>query len=189
MAAPQQSRTDLPGFSRIAVPRIDDERGGLDKFFAPEIEALIGRRPAWRQVLRSRSHRAGTLRGLHAQLGPWSEAKLIVPLGGRVFWVAVDLRAGSDGFGHWQSSILSAGGPSALFIERGFGHGCLSLDANTDLLILADNAHAPGDAVGIAWDDPELAVDWPLAAQRPLLSEAHAGYGSFARFRERYGGL
>jgi dTDP-4-dehydrorhamnose 3,5-epimerase len=186
---PRNSIDILPGVVDLQLPRIDDERGGLDKFFDPTIGDAIGRPVAWRQVLRSRTAKANTLRGLHCQLPPHSEAKLIAPLAGRMFWVSVDLRKASASFGRWCSRTLDAAIPNALFVERGFGHGCLSLSDEVELLILADNDYHPPSGVGIAWDDAELAIEWPRMPEAPLLSGEHAGFLDFGTFRQRHHGL
>jgi len=172
-------RGDIAGLMRLPLTTLDDDRGGLDKYFDPGLEASIGRPLAWRQVLR----------GLHAQLAPASEAKLLVPLRGRMFWVCVDLRRDSPSFGCWRSQVLEPSGAEALFAERGFGHGCLSLSDDVELLILADNDYRPEAGVGIAWDDPELAIGWPLDGATPTLSAEHAAFASFAAFRGQHGGL
>jgi len=182
-------RDDIAGLMRLPLTTLDDDRGGLDKYFDPGLEASIGRPLAWRQVLRSRTTAAGVLRGLHAQLAPASEAKLLVPMRGRMFWVCVDLRRDSPSFGCWRSQVLETSRAEALFAERGFGHGCLSLSDDVELLILADNDYRPEAGVGIAWDDPELAIDWPLHGATPSLSAEHAAFASFAAFRGQHGGL
>ncbi len=183
------ARDDLAGLMRLPLTVIDDDRGGLDKIFDPAVAAAIGRRLAWRQVLRSRTRSRGVLRGLHAQVAPASEAKLLLPLKGRMFWVCVDLRRDSASFGQWRSQVLDARTPVALFAERGFGHGCLSLSDDVELLILADNDYRPDCGVGIAWNDGELAISWPLDGATPALSAEHAAFASFADFRRQHGGL
>ena len=181
--------TAMNGIFEIVVPHVDDDRGGLDKFFDPGVAERIGRPVAWRQVIRSRTSQANTLRGLHCQLRPYSEAKLIAPLSGRMFWVCVDLRAQSTSFGQWHACHLDATRPQILFAERGFGHGCLSLTNDVELLILADNDYAADSGVGIAWNDPTLAIDWPLLADQPNLSPEHEAFADFAAFKRDHGGL
>ena len=177
------------GIIDLPVSIFDDNRGGLDKFFDPAIARTIGRDVVWRQALRSRTARPNTLRGLHAQRPPHSEAKLIVPLAGRMFWVCVDLRRDSPHFARWQGRTLDAAEPRGLFVERGFAHGCLSLTADVALLILADNDFVHEAGIGIAWNDRDLGIDWPQLGGPPALSDDHAGYAEFAEFRRRYGGL
>jgi dTDP-4-dehydrorhamnose 3,5-epimerase len=145
-----------------------------------------------RQIVHSATDRAGVLRGLHAQNCPHSEGKIIVSLTGRMFWVVVDLRGGSRSFGHWQGFELApdnSDGASALQVPAGFAHGCLSLTDGVSLAIFADHDFAPSQAVGIAWNDPDLAIDWPLSSGVPSLSDEHAAFSSFAEFCHRYGKL
>jgi dTDP-4-dehydrorhamnose 3,5-epimerase len=178
----------------ISAPltRLYDERGSLTKVFAGGTFCGADLGVDRRQILYSANHRAGVLRGLHVQLPPFGEAKLIVSLVGRTYWVVVDLRGGSLSFGQWRAFELApdgSAGADALQVPPGFAHGCLALSDGAGVLIVADQEHAPGHGTGIAWNDPELAVDWPLAGREPVLSKEHARYGSFADFRRRYGAL
>lgn len=169
--------------------RIADERGVLTKVIADggfTVPAFTG---APKQVLHSGTACRGTLRGLHAQAAPYTEAKLIVSITGRMYWVAVDLRKDSATFARWQGFELSPEGEGALYVPAGFAHGCLSLTDDVNLLILADKDFSPGHGIGIAWNDPELAVDWPHDGMKLLISDQHAAFPSFTRFREGYGGL
>jgi dTDP-4-dehydrorhamnose 3,5-epimerase len=169
--------------------RVADERGVLTRIVADGSFTTPGFTGAPRQVLHSGTARRGTLRGLHAQAAPFTEAKVIVSVTGRMFWVSVDLRKASSTFGCWQGFELSPEGNNALFAPAGFGHGCLSLTDDVNLMILADKDFSPGHGIGIAWDDPELGIDWPTAGMKLLISDQHAAFAPFAQFRERYGGL
>ena len=170
------------------VDRVVDERGGLVRHFDAQIGQTFGMKPP-RQILESHTSRRLTLRGLHCQTQPHSEAKLIMPLAGEMFWVAVDLKRDSATFGAWRGFHLRAEVPEALFVPRGCGHGCLSLTDDVSLLIIADNDFSATSGVGIVWDDPDLAIDWPLDGNQPFLSDAHAAFPSFASFRQDIGGL
>ncbi|MGQ0663098.1 MAG: dTDP-4-dehydrorhamnose 3,5-epimerase family protein [Pseudomonadota bacterium] len=166
-----------------------DERGWLVHTFDAEELAPAGIDLGVRQCIYQWTARANTLRGLYVQLPPHVEAKLIVPLSGRTFWVVVDLRR--DGrFGAWQGFELSADSPRALFVPRGFANGTLSLTDGAALAITADNIYAAASGAGIAWNDPTLAIDWPLAPEaRPLVSAAHAAYPDFRTFKATHGGF
>ena len=169
--------------------RVADERGVLTRVIAGGAFAVPAFAGAPRQVLHSGTTRRGTLRGLHAQAAPYSEAKVLLAITGRMFWVAVDLRKVSATFGRWQGYELSPDGASALYVPGGFAHGCLSLTDDVNLLILADKDYSPAHGIGIAWDDPEIAIDWPHQDMKLLISAEHAAFAPFADFRERYGGL
>ena len=169
--------------------RVADERGVLTRVIADGGFALPAFADAPRQVLHSGTTRRGTLRGLHAQAAPYSEAKVLVAITGRMFWVVVDLRKASATFGGWHGYELSPEVENALYVPSGFAHGCLSLTDDVNLLILADKDYSPAHGLGIAWDDPEIAIDWPHDGMKLLISAEHAAFAPFAAFRERYGGL
>jgi len=174
----------LNGLFDVIAPRLADTRGFLHKPF----EAVGGTgEPRWDQVIHSHTDRGNTVRGLYVQPPPFTEGKLVACLRGEMWWVVVDLRAGSATFTQWEGSHLRPG--DALLIARGFAHGCLSLTDDVDLLLLADNVHAQTQYAGIAWNDPELAIKWPLLDPNPTLSEAHAAYPTFASFRRSIGAI
>jgi dTDP-4-dehydrorhamnose 3,5-epimerase len=177
----------IPGLFDVEFTPFQDNRGELFKFYEPKQFKPIRENLEWRQVIISKTEKAGTLRGVHAQVPPFVECKLLVPLTGKMFWVAVDLRRGSQTFGEWDSVVLEPERPVGLYAERGFAHGCYSLEDKTDLLILADNDYAAG--LGIHWRDPDLGIEWPLLGEGPVLSGIHAELPSFKQFCSQYGGL
>jgi dTDP-4-dehydrorhamnose 3,5-epimerase len=183
---------NFPPVIAASVPRMSDRRGSLTKIFYDGAFGAAGLAMRPRQILHSATDQAGVLRGLHAQNRPHSEGKIIVALAGRMYWVVVDLRGGSGSFGRWQGFELvpeNGGGASALQVPAGFAHGCLSLTGGVSLAIFADQDYAPSQGIGIAWNDPELAIDWPLGPAAPILSDEHVAFASFADFRSRYGSL
>jgi len=182
----------LPPVLTAPFTRIGDWRGSLTKVLADGGFTAAGFGIAPRQILHSATAQPWVLRGLHAQQRPFSEAKIIVSLGGRMFWVVVDLRAGSRSFGRWQGFELApdgAAGPAGLQVPAGFAHGCLSLSEGVEVMIVADQDFMPDHGLGIAWNDPDLSIDWPLAGRAPLLSDEHRAFGSFADFLSRCGSL
>ena len=126
----------------------------------------------------SRSAR-GVLRGLHYQLNQ-PQGKLVRVIAGEVFDVAVDLRRASPTFGRWVGTTLSAENKRAVWVPAGFAHGFLVVSEHAEVLYKATDYYAPADERSIAWNDPELAIEWPLAAA-PVLSAKDAGG---ARFRD-----
>lgn len=179
----------LPQVTCGQTPRITDERGVLTKMFADGAYSFPGFSNQPKQILHSGTARKGTLRGLHAQSAPYTEAKLIFSLTGWMYWVVVDLRSDSQTFGHWQGYELSTADSNALHVPAGFAHGCLSLSDDVNLLIMADKDFASGHGIGIAWNDPDLAIEWPLNGALPLLSTDHAAFPSFTDFCDQQGGL
>ena len=122
----------------------------------------------------SLSRPAGTIRGLHFQRVPDAQAKLVRCLRGRVFDVAVDVRKASPTFGQWVSVELTAERGNQLFIPAGYAHAFLTLEDDCEVAYKVDAYYAPQSDGGIAWDDPDLAIDWPLDGLSPLLSEKDA---------------
>lgn len=113
--------------------------------------------------------RQGVLRGLHYQLPPYPQGKLVRTVVGEVFDVAVDIRRGSPTFGRWVGVRLSAENRRQLWIPEGFAHGFLTLSEQAEVLYKASAYYAPDSERSLLWDDPGLAIDWPLVG-RPLLS-------------------
>ncbi|MDX1429061.1 MAG: dTDP-4-dehydrorhamnose 3,5-epimerase family protein [Rhodothermales bacterium] len=180
---------ELPGLYSVIFDTVRDHRGFLAKPFEAGPFESEGFSIGWRQVIHSHTAVKNTLRGLYVQRAPFQEGKLVTSIRGKMYWVVVDVRKDSPTFGRWESTILSGDDGQALWIERGFAHGCLSLSDHVDLLLLADNEHSDEHSVGIAWNDSELGIDWPLSGSAPVISEAHAGNPSFPEFKRRYGGL
>lgn len=181
-----------PSLERVAFGkalRIVDERGVMTKVVADGGFPIPSYAASPRQVLHSGTAKRGTLRGLHAQISPYTEAKVIASLTGRMYWVSIDLRRGSSTFGRWQGFELSPEGTNVLCVPAGFGHGCLSLSDDVNLLIMADKDFSPNHGIGIAWNDPEIAITWPLPSADFLISKQHAAFPPFAVFREQYGAL
>ena len=108
------------------------------------------------------SAQKGTLRGLHYQLNPMSQAKLVRCTRGELLDVAVDIRKNSPQFGKWTSAILSAENKRQLLIPRGFAHGFITLTDNVEVQYKADNFYAPQCEGNIRWDDPQIGIDWKI---------------------------
>ena len=167
-------------FELVSQPFVDTRGAFLNAFRAQE-ESFMG---SWgdrgiAQVNLSRSEVVGTIRGLHFQVPPHSEAKLVRCLKGRVWDVAVDLRGNSSTYGQWHAVELSPERGNALMVPEGCAHGFQVLDPESHLLYLHSGAWVPGVDRGVRWDDPQLAISWPLPPTElserdrclPLLSE------------------
>jgi dTDP-4-dehydrorhamnose 3,5-epimerase len=161
--------TDIPG-PLIIEPRIfGDERGFFMETWNAAGFRELGLDLAFVQDNHSRSQK-GVLRGLHFQ-NPGAQGKLVRVTRGAVFDVAVDLRRSSDHFGKWVGVELSAENKRMLWVPEGFAHGFVTLADDTDFLYKCTARYAPEHEHTLAWDDPEVGIDWPLADLEPIVSE------------------
>lgn len=122
----------------------------------------------------SLSTEAGVLRGLHYQLNPKAQTKLVRVTAGAIYDVVVDIRRGSPTFGQWIGVILSAHNHRQLLVPKGFAHGFCTLVPNTEVQYKVDEYYSPECDRGILWNDPELGIDWPVT--NPVLSEKDKGH-------------
>jgi dTDP-4-dehydrorhamnose 3,5-epimerase len=164
--------TDLPGVDRIVLTRHADARGAFTETWSRDAFAAIGLHTVFVQDNESVSAR-GVLRGLHYQ-HPTAQAKLVRVVMGEVYDVAVDLRPGSATFARWVGVRLTDAAPEALWIPAGFAHGFLTLSERSVVAYKVDAAYVPADERVLAWDDPTLAIPWPLAGVALTLSERDA---------------
>ena len=159
----------IPDVLLITPRRHGDARGWFSETWS--VKALAGS-PAdttFVQDNQAFSAQKGTLRGLHFQKPPAAQGKLIRALRGVVFDVAVDIRTGSPTFGQWVSAELTAEGGEQLWVPRGFAHAYCTVTDDCEIFYKVDGPYAPEAEGGIAWDDPDLAIPWPLAGP-PVLS-------------------
>lgn len=153
----------LAGAYRIEPQWISDQRGGFARRFCAEIFRARGLEPDFVQRSISSNRRAGTLRGMHFQADPNLEIKLVRCTRGAIFDVMVDLRRDSASFGHWYGETLTPDNSIILYIPKGFAHGFQVLVDDTDVDYEITPAYLPGAERGFRFDDPALAIDWPLA--------------------------
>lgn len=174
--------TDLPGVF-ILEPRVfEDVRGHFFEAFNARTLAELGIERRFVQDNESRSRR-GVLRGLHYQLGR-PQAKLVRAVRGEVFDVAVDLRRGSPTFGRWTGAVLSEENRRQVFIPEGFAHGFYVLSETAVVLYKCSDFYAPAEERGVAWNDPRLAIAWPIPPDAPpLLSPRDTAFPSLDRIR------
>jgi dTDP-4-dehydrorhamnose 3,5-epimerase len=157
-------------FSRCAVagavvvdpePHLD-ERGRFMRAWCEKEFANAGVQFAPLQANMGRSERQGTLRGLHYQVAPALEAKLVRCTAGSIFDVVVDARRESPTYLRWHGEVLSAKNGRMLFVPEGCAHGCVSLDDDTEIYYLTSAIYAPEHVRGIRYDDPTIGIRWPV---------------------------
>ena len=157
------TETALSGVLVVEGEPHADERGAFVRTYCRREFAQRGIAFEVVQSNLSANHRRGTLRGLHYQRAPHAEAKLVSCVAGAIYDVCVDLRAGSPTRGRWLATTLRAGEARALFVPEGFAHGFQTLTDDTVVAYQMGDYHAPAAAGGVRYDDPELAIDWPIA--------------------------
>lgn len=151
----------IQGVYLIEPKVIADDRGGFFRTFCKKEMVQLKMRESV-QMNHSINHKKGTLRGLHYQLAPHREQKLIRCISGSIFDVFVDLRANSPTFLQWGAVELSAQNKKMVFLDDGIAHGFITLADNTELLYQHSEFYAPQFEAGIRYDDPKLAIEWPL---------------------------
>ena len=144
-----------------------------DRFFEHDI------RLDFIQDNQSSSVEAGTIRGLHFQSPPAAQDKLIRVLRGSILDVAIDLRRSSPTYGQWVAEKLSAEDGQQLLVPVGFAHGFCTLEPDTHVLYKVTHYYSPANDLGIAWNDPDLGIDWPVAAGKAVLSDKDARLPAF----------
>jgi len=172
--------TKLEGVVLLEPVVHGDARGFMVETYRRDLWTEHGVGVEFVQHNHSRSSK-GTLRGLHFQTEP-GQAKLVRCPRGEVFDVAVDLRRDSPTYGQWEGQILDDALHRQLFIPVGFGHGFAVLSDVADVSYLCSSTYDPATESGIAWDDPDVAVDWPV--EQPLLSERDTSAPTLAEVAE-----
>ena len=162
--------TALPEVKLLTPRRFGDDRGYFSESYSRRAFEAAGLSFTFVQDNESLSAEVGTLRGLHYQSPPHAQAKLVRVVRGAILDVAVDVRQGSPRFGKWVSVELSAENGQQLLVPRGFLHGFVTLQPDTHVLYKADGLYAPEADGNVAWDDPDLAVDWGFTPDHVHLS-------------------
>jgi dTDP-4-dehydrorhamnose 3,5-epimerase len=161
----------LPGPLEIVPRKIADERGYFSEVFRNDAFEERAGEVRFVQDNQSLSLNAGTIRGIHFQSHPAAQGKLVRCLAGKLFDVAVDLRADSPHFGQWVSTVLTPEANNQLWVPAGFGHAFCSLEPNSVISYRVTNYYSPDHDKGVAWDDPDIAIDWPDVARPDTLSD------------------
>lgn len=167
----------------IEPRRFADARGWFTETYSQADFAARGIDCAFVQDNHSLSRPAFTLRGLHFQTPPHAQAKLVRCIRGGILDVAVDLRRGSPTYARWVAAELSAANGRQLFVPVGFAHGFLTLEPDCEIVYKCSSLYAPESDAGLRWDDPDIALDWPLpAGVAPELSDKDRAQPALADF-------
>lgn len=180
-------KEELQGVLEIVSKPIQDERGYFMRVFDQTIFNKNLLQYSWVQENQSLSKEKYTLRGLHFQMPPYCEAKLIRVLKGKILDVYVDLREASETFGNWGSTVISPDLNNMLLIPRGFAHGFITLEENTEVCYKVDNYYTPESEQGIIWNDDSLKIQWNC--KNPILSHKDKNQQSFNQFISKYKSL
>ena len=162
---------DLPGVMLITPPRFADSRGWFSETWNQARLAALGFTETFVQDNHSSSTRPGTIRGLHCQLAPFAQGKLVRCIRGAIWDVAVDIRHGSPSFGRFAAAELSAANGAQLWIPPGFLHGFCTTEPDTEVVYKVTAPYDKASERGVIWNDPDLALPWPVPAGTALLSD------------------
>ncbi len=163
--------TVIPGVKIVTPKKHGDQRGFFSEVYNRSAWETAGLDFVFVQDNHSFSAAEGTLRGLHYQTPPFPQGKLVRVTRGRILDVAVDIRRSSPTFGKYVAIELSADNWRQLLIPVGFAHGFVTLEPNVEVLYKTTAPYSPANDCGIAWDDPDIGVDWRVPAGGPTLSE------------------
>ena len=176
------TRFGIDGPLLLEPRRFEDARGFFSEVWKESWLAEMGVATRFLQDNHSLSRAVGTVRGLHFQLPPRGQDKLVRCIRGRIFDVAVDVRRGSPTYGNWVGTELTAENGHQLFIPIGFAHGFITLEPDCEITYKCSDTYAPAQDSGIRWNDPAIGITWPVPEGRlpelsakdinqPLLSE------------------
>ena len=174
----QFKQTNLSGAYLIELERHSDERGFFARTFCQKELSALSLETAVAQCSTSFNSRRGTLRGMHFQAAPYEEVKLVRCTRGSIFDVIIDLRPDSPTVGQHFAATLSPDNGKQLYIPRGFAHGFLTLEDNTEVFYQISNAYAPQAGRGVRWNDPAFSIPWP--AEVLVISERDRAYPDFS---------
>lgn len=161
--------TKLEGLCIVEPDVHGDNRGFFMESYSRAKFAELGIEYEFIQDNHSLSVEPGVLRGLHYQLNPKAQTKLVRVANGAIYDVAVDIRKGSPTFGQWVGVILSEANKRQLLVPQGFAHGFCTIVPNTQVLYKVDEYYSPENDRGILWNDPAIGIDWPTS--KPILSD------------------
>jgi len=177
------SQTHLAGSYTVDLTPFSDSRGWFARTYCKNEFQQIGHTKEWLQINHSFTVQQGALRGMHYQLPPFAEIKMVRCIAGAVYDVIVDLRNGSPTFLKWFGTELSAKNKKMLYIPEGFAHGFQTLAPDSELIYHHTELYTPGAEAGVRYDDPLVGINWPEKPtdisdrdkQHPLLNKSFSG--------------
>ncbi len=170
----------LKGAFEITLSPHRDNRGYFMRVYDEAVFREHGLVTSWTQESQSLSNRKGVIRGLHFQIPPHAETKLVRVIAGKIFDVFVDLREGSVSYGQWDSVELSAANQKMVYLPKGFAHGFCTLSNEVVILYKMDSFYIAEFQRGIIWNDDVLKINWPVT--RPFLSDRDNSFPKFKDF-------
>lgn len=171
--------TKLKGSYMIQYEPFHDERGYFERTFCKKEFEDHGLGSTVVQCNASYNKHKGTLRGMHYQVAPYEEIKLVRCIAGSIYDVIVDLRPGSPAYCQWFATELSSTNGRAMYIPEGFAHGFQTLEDNSMVLYNMSSFYSPGHARGVRWNDPAFNIKWPY--NDPIISRKDSEYGDFQK--------
>lgn len=177
-------KTAMSGLLLLEPKVFGDQRGFFFESYNENTAKSLGLSYSFVQDNQSLSVEAGVIRGLHYQLNPYAQTKLIRATSGAIYDVVVDIRKGSPSFGQWWSFILSASNHRQLLVPAGFAHGFCTLVPNTEVQYKVDAYYNPQYDRGIVWNDPAIGIDWPTS--NPVLSDKDSKHPALAEAEINY---
>jgi dTDP-4-dehydrorhamnose 3,5-epimerase len=163
--------TEIADVKLLKPVRHIDSRGFFSEVFRESVLRERGIDTHFVQDNHSLSASKGVIRGLHFQIPPFAQAKLLRVTAGSIFDVAVDIRWGSSSFGRHVAAVLSASDWNQIFIPEGFAHGYCTLEPDTEVIYKVSAYYSPAHDRGLLWNDPALCIAWPISADEALMSE------------------
>jgi dTDP-4-dehydrorhamnose 3,5-epimerase len=168
----------LPGIFLIDIDPHADDRGFFARLWCKDELGRKGLTTDVAQISLSFNRKRGTLRGMHYQVAPHEEVKLVRCTRGAIYDVLLDLRRDSPTFGRWISAELTTENRRALYVPRGIAHGFQTLEDHTEVLYQISEFHRPESARGVRWDDPAFRIEWPDPS--PILSDRDSSFPDFS---------
>lgn len=165
------TRAQIPDVLVLEPARHGDRRGFFSETFNRRLYQELGVSCEFVQDNHSLSQQAGVLRGLHYQAPPMAQDKLVRCVRGSILDVAVDIRRGSPTFSRWVGEVLSAENWRQMFVPKGFAHGFVTLEPNTEVCYKVSEYYSPEHDRGLRFDDPDVGVDWRMPASEATLSD------------------